>query len=152
VTDFATADGALSLERIYSSMSYGNHMGAMHRAPWGIGEGWRFSFQHELHLYTYAGYVELETAEGSSLRFSGNATGTFTAAQQGYSLPRQTDYTLQFVGTYPSSWDNVLAASTQWQVKDSKDRVWTFQTYLEAYTGKYMVALPTSVTFRNGLQ
>ena len=151
VTDFVTGDGSLSLERIYSSMSYGNQKGIMSRAPWGIGQGWRFGFQFELHLGNYS-QIELATPEGSALAFSGTPSGTFSPAQQGYSLPRQTDYTLQFVGTYPSSWTDVLAASTQWKVKDSKDRVWTFQTYQEVGSGKYTAALPIAVTFRNGLQ
>ncbi|WP_334364372.1 RHS repeat-associated core domain-containing protein [Bradyrhizobium sp. AZCC 1578] len=152
VVDFATADGSLSLERVYNSMSYGNNFAASARAPWGIGQGWRFSFQHELHFDSSSPYVELETAEGSSLRFTGSTSGTFTASQHGYSLPTQTDYTLEFVGAYPSTWANVLAASTQWRVRDSKDRVWTFQTYLYPASGKYVIALPTAVTFRNGLQ
>ncbi len=150
VRDFATADGSLSLDRFYNSISYGNQHDILRRAPWGVGQGWRFTFQHELHLYEYIEYAELATPQGSALRFR-RSSGVFSPYQGGYASPQQTDYKLEFVGTYPGSWSAVLASSSQWKITDSDDNVWLMQTYQEAPSGKYFTALPVSVTFRGGL-
>lgn len=123
----------------------------MWRAPLGIGNGWRFTFQHELQLYQSSAFVELETADGGSYEFT-RSGGVWVPYVHGYSLTKQTDYTVDFVGTFPASWSAVLSASTQWQVRDPEDRVWLFQTYLDPATNKYGIAHPISVTFRGGLQ
>jgi RHS repeat-associated protein len=150
--DFETADGALVLERVYNSLSYAAEPAVMKRLPWGIGNGWRFTFQHEIHLYTSA-YAALATAEGGAYGFKrDNTTGAWLADNYGNTIRRQTDYELAFVGTYPASWSTVVAAPSQWSMRDAQDRVWLFQTYLNASTGKYDIGLPTSVTFRGGLQ
>ena len=64
----------------------------------------------------------------------------------------QTDYTLAFVGTWPSNPADVLTSSSQWIMHDPQDRVWTFQTFPDPGTGTYRVGRPISVTFRGGLQ
>ena len=64
----------------------------------------------------------------------------------------QTDYTLAFVGTWPSNPADVLTSSSQWTMHDPQDRVWTFQTFQDPASGLYRVGRPTSVTFRGGLQ
>ena len=97
----------------------------MWRAPLGIGNGWRFTFQHELQLYQSSAFVELETADGGSYEFT-RSGGVWVPYVHGYSLTKQTDYTVDFVGTFPASWSAVLSASTQWQVRDPEDRVWLF--------------------------
>ncbi|MCD0419633.1 DUF6531 domain-containing protein [Rubrivivax sp. JA1024] len=153
VIDFETADRSLSLTRLYNSRP---HMGAINGTisanPLGLGFNWRFAFQHELHLNVdYTDNVEIETAGGGSYPFlRKSATGAFEAQHWGYGTYSQTDYSLEFVGTWPSSWSSVISASTQWRVKDRDDNVWVFQTFLQPGSNKYVIGRPISVTKRGG--
>ena len=112
------------------------------------------SSEHELHIHpsfsSGAPYVELETAGGSSLLFKENAPST-TLLVYYYNNTPQTDYTLEFVGSWPANLPDVLTMSTQWRLHDTDDTTWLLQTVLDPGTGKYIVARPVSVTFRGGL-
>jgi RHS repeat-associated protein len=154
VTDFETADGALKLQRTYNSLPYGGGGPYMWREPIGLGRLWRFQFEHELHIHpsfsSGAPYVELETAYGASLLFKENAPST-TLLVYYYNNTPQTDYTLEFVGSWPANLPDVLTMSTQWRLHDADDTVWILQTFLDPGSGKYIVARPVSATFRGGL-
>jgi RHS repeat-associated protein len=155
VTDFSTADGSLKLERFYASIEYGGVTWIMSKTPDAIAGSWRFWFQRELDLtYSYGAwsrYAEIETADGGSFGFSYSNTWS---VMQPY-LPDygtvQTDYTLSFVGSWPSNLDTVITSSTQWTVHDPDDSVWLFQTYLDPRSGNYDIGHPVSVTFRGGM-
>jgi RHS repeat-associated protein len=154
-TDFVTADGALKLERLYGSYQWGGFTGNMIKYPAQIGGNWRFWFQRELQLWSHygpwAGYAELETADGGSFDFSQDRSNNMDPSQPRYNNPAQTDYTLTFVGTWPSDPSTISGFSTQWQVHDPDDTVWLFQTYLNPIDGYYDVAVPISITLRGGM-
>ena len=154
-TDFSTADGSLKLERFYASSEYGGIPWIMSKTPASIAGNWRFWFQRELQLGNSGGswsqYAELETADGGSFAFSYNRTYSFMAPYQPDYSTVQTDYTLGFVGTWPSNLSTVTSASSEWTVHDPDDSVWLFQTYLNPIDGIYDIAHPLSVTLRGGM-
>jgi RHS repeat-associated protein len=153
VDDFKTNDGALELVRIFNSRAFGRSR-VFYRWPAGLSQTWRYSFQHELHIDAKFGtndYVQLLTADGSSFPFKRNAAGEMPPSTVSGSTP-QTDYTLEFVGTWPATLSEILTTPTQWRVRDSQDREWLFQTLLDTNLNKYNFARPISVTFRGGLQ
>ena len=111
-------------------------------------------FQHELHIDRTFGannFVQLLTADGGSFTFQRNAAGEMLPSTISGSTP-QTDYTLEYVGTWPSTLSEILTSPTQWRVRDSQDREWLFQTFLDVNVNKYNFARPISVTFRGGLK
>jgi RHS repeat-associated protein len=154
-TDFSTADGSLKLERFYASSEYGGIPWIMSKTPASIAGNWRFWFQRELQLDNtgdgWGQYAELETASGGSFAFSYSRTWSVMQPYQPDYSTVQTDYTLGFVGTWPSDLSTVISASTQWTVHDPDDSVWLFQTYLNPIDGTYDIAVPVSVTFRGGM-
>jgi RHS repeat-associated protein len=154
--DFQTADGSLTLERVYNSLPYGGGGVLMSREPIGLGRFWKFSFEHELHINpnfsSSVPQVELETADGSSLRFQKSSESTILSPYQATANANpQTDYTIEFVGTWPTNLPDLLSVPTQWRVSDAHDSVWLLQTFLDPVTGKYGIARPVSVAFRGGL-
>jgi RHS repeat-associated protein len=154
VVDFRTADGSLLLERYYNSRSYSGSRNETQSIPIGLGINWKFSFQHEIQLnHSTGARAELETADGGSYAFDKDSSGSDMIPHPAAIGPRyQTDYTLAFVGTWPSDPADVLLSSSQWRVTDPEDRVWIFQTFQDPATGTYRVGRPISVTFRGGLQ
>jgi RHS repeat-associated protein len=154
IVDFTTADGALLLERFYNSFGYGG-VGGLVQEPLGLGSRWHYSFQNELHidwLFQYDGSIDAAIADGGIYNFSKNGSSTLLTANQATYGTVQKDYTLEFVGTWPSDLGTILTSSTQWKLHDPNDRVWLFQTYRNPATGTYNIAHPISVTFRGGLQ
>jgi RHS repeat-associated protein len=155
-TDFSTADGALKLERFYASSEFGGIPWIMFKTPASIAGNWRFWFQREVQLLDnpdseWGQYAEIETADGGSFAFSYSRTyGVMQPYQPDYSTV-QTDYTLSFIGTWPSNLATLINASTQWTVHDPDDSVWLFQTYLNPISGKYDIAHPLTVTLRGGM-
>ena len=154
-TDFSTANGSLKLERFYQSISYGGSQ-FMSKMPYQIGGGWRFDFQTELQFDTSGWkiggyYLELETGDGGSFAFNRSSNSSSFQPYKPNDGITQTDYTVQFVGTWPSNPETMLSGPTQWTVHDPQDRVWLFQTLLNPLSGYYDVAYPVSVMFRGGL-
>jgi len=155
IEDFRTADGSLTLNRLYNSRSYSGSRNEILSQPVGLGTNWRFWFQHEIQLnFSTAARAEVETADGGSYPFSKNSSGGMDPDWWPYPTGAiyQFDYHLAFVGTWPSDPAQVLNSSSQWTVTDPQDRVWTFQTLLDPASGKYRVGRPIAVTFRGGLQ
>jgi RHS repeat-associated protein len=153
VEDFKTNDGSLELVRIFNSRAFGRSR-IFYRWPAGLSQNWRYSFQHELQIDRLFGtnnYVQLLTADGSSFPFRRNDAGQMPPSTVSGSTP-QTDYTLEFVGTWPATLSEILTTPTQWRVRDSQDREWLFQTLLDTNLKKYNFARPISVTFRGGLR
>jgi hypothetical protein len=151
IEDFRSGNESLFLARRYNSRPYGiqNSTQAMLRVPQSLGSNWQFDFFHEIQInsfYPFNRNVGLETSGGSSFQFIRQTDGSMLASSD---LP-QTDYTMEFVGTYPGD-SNVLTVSTQWKVKDPQDRIWLFQTYNYGSAG-FAIGHPISVTFRGGLQ
>jgi RHS repeat-associated protein len=155
VQDFVTADGSLDLTRRYNSLSFGASY-IFASEPLGLGKNWRFSFQHELQLDswygTFWGDVELETAHGLARSFVPDSSGNFTVNVSRQNGGGQTDHTIEFVGTWPGKVNSVLAAPTQWRMRDPQNRVWLFQTFPNPDSGLYDLGRPVSVTFLGGLQ
>ncbi|WP_348637297.1 RHS repeat-associated core domain-containing protein [Caulobacter sp. NIBR1757] len=63
----------------------------------------------------------------------------------------QTDYRLEFVGSWPGVLDNLANAQSTWKLTDAEDTVWVLQTFLDPISGKYDIARPVSRTTRDGL-
>ena len=153
--DFRSADGSLVLARKYRSLPFGA-AGIVRRVPRSIAN-WQLDFNHELHIDWYFDVfpnVDLHAANGASYGFARQSNGVMVPRTSTTFPNPQTDYTLEFVGTWPSSLANVLTQVTQWKVKDPQDRVWLFESYYDPtqIARHYGIARPKKVTFRGGLE
>jgi RHS repeat-associated protein len=147
-TDFATADGRLSVKRHYRSTPQRWHSLIMHRALLGQSNGWGFNFSMELH---FAGYsATLYLPGGSAFDYSGGTGTLFSPEVHGPNY----EYRVEFVGTPPSSWNNITTYSTQWKVTELlTGRIWLMQTFLvpiSGYVPSYLVARPIKITDADG--
>ena len=160
-TDFATADGRLSVERYYRSLpqrqnSIAATQYAYHSEPLGQVNGWGFWFSMEWHLQvknistsgsTPGGVLYLP--DGTAYDFA-YASGAFVPS----SYVPNTDYKLEFIGTLPAQWSTLFAAPSQWRVTDLKSgRIWLLKTVAEdfnASTLRYNIARPIKMTDADG--
>jgi hypothetical protein len=154
--DFKTADGSLRLERIYNTRSYS---GSYYRAlsvgvPVGLGNYWKFWFQHEILFNKDFPYnLEVDLADGLAVAFKRLSSGAMDRQSWGGPGPKnQTGYRMELVGSWPANPSDIALSSSQWKFYDPEDRIWTFQTFLNVNTGKYLQGRPISITFRGGLQ
>ena len=150
-TDFETRDESLILHRNYSSfLGNGSSSNSM-APPLGLAN-WTFDFQYELQFATTdwngSNKLTMMTPQGAALTFDRRSDGSMVAD----SSQVQTDYTLKFVGAWPSDLTTLRNSSTQWTMQDSDDTVWTLRTLLNPATGHYDIARPTQIVRRTGLQ
>ena len=165
LVDFETADGSLRLRRVFAGLPYG---GAPYHDPAGTGTvqvpaaplglaNWFFDFQYELQIggaWTGSKPVLVVFAPfGGSYAFQRQTSGEMVPYVNPtiYPLP-QTDYTLSFVGTWPSDLSTITSASTMWKLTDPDDNVWTLQTFQDPVSGLYNIARPVSMRARSGFQ
>jgi RHS repeat-associated protein len=154
--DFKTADSSLLLERIYNTRRYsGSYFyDQTVGAPVGLGKYWKFWFQHEILFNKSFPYkLEVDLGDGLTLPFQRASSGAMIPHAWWPAGPKnQTGYRLELVGSWPANPSDIQLSSSQWKFYDPQDRVWTFQTFLDPYNGKYLQGRPISVTFRGGLQ
>jgi RHS repeat-associated protein len=156
VTDFVSADGRFRIGRNYRSSPFG-YTTSIRAAPLGLGNGWQFNFEAELHLGTFSGSpssptgnVTLLAPDGSAYDFVMDSSAQFVPRAASGSVSY--DYRLEFVGTLPPSLATIYNSSTQWKVTGPDDRVWTFTTFSKVNwsTPKYYVGRPTTIAERDG--
>jgi len=146
--DYTSADGGLSLKRTYQSMP-ATGLGALLATgdPRALAN-WRYDFQYEIQIPdSFVSYrlVTLMTPTNGVSVFEKQTSGALTSNDQNNP---QTDYQLQFVGTWPS---DPTTVKTYWKMIDSDDGVWLFESFLDTAINRYAVARPTSHTTREGL-
>ncbi|HET7899243.1 MAG TPA: hypothetical protein VFL47_16265, partial [Flavisolibacter sp.] len=145
--DFRTADGSLLLERVYNSRSYSGsaYFNVSVAAPLGLGNYWKFWFQHELLFNADFPYnLEVDLGNGLPLPFMRASSGAMTPRKWFAAGPKnQTGYRMELVGSWPVNPADIALSSSQWKFYDPEDRVWTFQTFLNASNGKYLQGRPT---------
>lgn len=157
-SDFATADGALAIDRRFTSTSYGAvpansiFSADLAFANWTLGYDFQLQFGEN---WDTEGSVVVLTPEGLALNFARNNTTGAVAPYVTYEQPIvNRDYDLAFVGTWPftSPYDRelLLNATSTWKLTDPDGSVWTIQTFQDPDTGKYRVGRPTSVTRTSG--
>jgi hypothetical protein len=164
VTDFANASGSLVLRRHFNSLAFAGAVTGAVSKPLGLAN-WLFDFQFELQIG--ASWNDLTGANGQVLLLTSTCDAPsfmtdnqkdttlvpFTSVraqyynQAGYNNP-QTDYTLSFVGAWPTT---VTAQSTTWELTGPDDTVYMLKTFLSPISGKYDTARPVSITRRNGM-
>ncbi|WP_397405158.1 glycine-rich protein [Phenylobacterium sp.] len=112
---------------------------------------WTTGFGLELHLGQgwSSGRAGLNTPGGGHYRFikSGNVMVADTPSD--YPLPR-TDYSLEFVGTFPATITDVKNAKSNWIVRDDQNSIWYMETVYSPNTGKWEIARPTRRVDRSG--
>lgn len=151
--DFATADGALTLSRNYTSLPFGGAPSTLVDIP-KAAANWYFDFEFELQIgsewNSSTQIVTITTPEGRALSFKRETSGAMVPnVTSAYPLP-QTDYTLSFVGTWPATLTSIRSASTEWELRDTDGNVWALQTFADPVSGQYKIARPTALTRREG--
>jgi len=160
--DFATADGEFRIGRHYRSFQVGRPIsGTMlpRSTPRWLAGGWNFDFGYEIQLGTFSGSPGSPTAEVAILAPDGTGYG-FILQPSGQWLPDPTvgaanvpkNVTLQFVGTLPTNLADLNSTQSTWQLTDSDDNVWIFQTNVGPNGGTYDWGWPTQKTARSGYQ
>jgi RHS repeat-associated protein len=124
ITDFATADGRLSVERAYHSLPQRWNDITIGTEPIGQTNGWGFGFSMELHL-SGALNGTLFLPQGLAFFYSRSGS-TFTPEVHGENY----DYTVALVGAPPADWNTYLTTSSQWKVTQARTgRVYFLQTF-----------------------
>lgn len=147
--DFTTADGAISLVRLFTSRKFGGaglHIGA---EPAGLAN-WIFDFQYEIHFtptYSTDKVIVLATPDGELVKFQKQTSGAVTPYTTTARPNAHPDYALEMLDTWPS---NPLTTKTHWKMTDAQENVWLLETYQTLGTADYVVARPTQVTTHKG--
>ncbi|WP_332773883.1 hypothetical protein [Phenylobacterium sp.] len=148
-TDFETADGALSLVRMFGSKPLADTEHFSLGPIRGLAN-WAFSFQYEVQISDYfaANYplIILGRPGGSGTRFKWISGGAIVPSTTG--LP-QTDYTLEFLDVWPDGIGNIRKIKSHWRMIDAAENVWLLETFPNEL-GAFPVALPTRMTAKSG--
>ncbi|WFT82595.1 DUF6531 domain-containing protein [Methylobacterium sp. CB376] len=147
-TDFSTSDGRFYIGRSYRSFPQITNVSSWRGPVRGDVNGWRFDFMMELHIGEN-GRVTIHAPDGTAHDFA-LSNGSFAAAKGVV----QTGYSLSFVGSPPSNWNDVTAASQQWRVTDPSRRVWILKTFNRDINEKnnYIIGRPISLLSPDGYQ
>src|SRR5579872_3197676 len=152
--DFATANGSLTLRRVYSSMPDNGAASPIASTPIGMAN-WKYDFQYELQIgagWASSSILTVVTPQGGVVAFQRQSDGSLTPyANPSYIRP-QAEYTLAIVGSWPSDLSTLQNASTQWTLTGPDDSTWTLQTFPDPTTGLYTVARPVTMVRRDGMQ
>ena len=158
-TDFATADGRLSVQRFYRSLKQRWHSlaalnSAFNAEPLGQVGGWGFGFAMEWHLEKTR--IALSSSNPGGALYLPDGTAHHYAYHSGFtpnSHNPNSKYKVEFVGVLPSVWSTLFDVSSQWRVTDLKTgRVWLLKTFAESYnkSRQYTVARPIKITDADG--
>jgi RHS repeat-associated protein len=118
VTDYADADGRLSIKRTYRSRAGSTSPSySPYAFPFGAGDLWRFSFQWEITLNpsnfaSLMGVMGITTPDGSRYGFNLNSDGSMSADDS------VTDFTVQYVnsGGGQVNYNNILSNGGQFWI------------------------------------
>ena len=126
-TDFATADGRLSVQRFYRSLKQRWHSlaalnSAFNAEPLGQVGGWGFGFAMEWHLEKTR--IALSSSNPGGALYLPDGTAHHYAYHSGFtpnSHNPNSKYKVEFVGVLPSVWSTLFDVSSQWRVTDLND-------------------------------
>jgi len=150
--DFATADRSIVLARTFETLPGGGFPNWQRQAPVSPFATWNLTTSLNLDLTPMIngyGHVILYAPDQSALPFAKAGDGSMYYDNNFYYISN-TDYQISLVGSWPSSPWNIGASTSQWQVKGADGRIWTVQTVLNPFTGKYDTGLPTQVVDKDG--
>jgi len=150
--DFQTADSGLVVRRHYSSRPAGASGNTLITSPLGFAN-WRWALGMELHLGDdwSTGVAGLATPRGGHYTFSKSGVAMIPTTSTAYPV-KQTDYALEFVGTWPGTLATVRSAKSSWIVRDAEDRTWYLETHLNPSTGDFDTARPVRIVEPSGLE
>lgn len=138
--DFDAGSGLLRLSRTYSTAAGGSSETVQQPLSFA---NWSADFTYELHLGASwsSGRAGLLLPDGSRFIFAKSGLAMVPYVSSQYPIP-STDFSLEFVGTWPATLADVKATQSRWSLRDPQNNVWELETIYNVLTGEWDIARP----------
>ena len=149
LSDFRSASSSLAWDATFNSLPF---MGSQVIARPAAMANFAPSLIYELHLsstWDSSGIVSILTPEGGVYRFVKSGTAIVPYTDSTYPVAN-TDYKLQFTGTWPGTLPALKTAKSTWTLTDQQSRIWYFETSYDPDSGKYDIARPVRMVDQSG--